>query len=399
MTTKPRVLFIGLNVRYLNATSVLWITILGKVFHVYCYGPGFVDSKTLSVGIERYVDSIGGVDFIFATHYHCFDMTSERINRFITKYTARASASAVVTPEFMDSTKSFLRNNKTRVCCILTEVDPHVTRQSDLDESLRHASYFLLWGKGFLNAKGDMTAVANEYYIQKKLAKGFKLGSLDDFADSNSPSIINLGHHVSDNEFHWSALATRKYDVSAPGTKYFRRQNFIDELNSAPISVNMAKLRYRLIYKVADKLFLKPYSNFYMVHLYNLAFQQVLSQSKICITDGGANNFPVRKFFEIPAAGALMVCWPAEGIELMGFRHEKNCFFVRKNEEAIQIIQRVIQHPEDFEHIASAGRDLVLMNHSTTARAVQVREAFRRIQAGSFNGSAWQEGRFICLPK
>ena len=398
MQKKPNVLFLGLNVRYMNATSSLWISVLGKIFNVYCYGPGFVDSKTLAGGIEKYIDSIGGVDFIFTTHYHCFDIELERINRFITKYTARASECTVVTPKFMDDTKLFLRKNKTRVCCILSEVDPHVTKQSDLDECLRHANYFALWGKGFLNAKGDMATVSKEYYIQMKLAKGFKLGSLDDFVDANSSNIINLGHHVSDNEFYWSALATRKYDVSVPGTRYFRRQKFIDGLNSSTVSVNMAKLRYRFIYKVADKFFLKPYSNFYMVHLYNLAFQQVLSQSKICITDGGANNFPVRKFFEIPAAGALMVCWPAEGIELMGFRHKVNCFFVREDEEAIQIVQNAIQNPNDFEHIASAGRDLVLMNHSTSARAVQLGEAFKRIQDGSFNGSSWQDGRFICLP-
>lgn len=399
MQNKPNVLFLGLNVRYMNATSSLWISVLGKIFNVHCYGPGFVDSKILDGGIEKYVDSIGGVDFIFATHYHCFNMRLERINRFLINYTARARKSVAVTSEFMDDSTSFLRRNKARVCCILTEVDPHVTQQSELDECLRHANYFVLWGKGFLNAKGDMSTVVHEYYIQMKLAKGFKLGSLDDFANANSSNIINLGHHVSDNEFYWGGLATRKYDVSVPGTGYYRRQKFIDELNKLPISVNMAKLRYRFIYKVADKLFLKPYSNFYMVHLYNLAFQQVLSQSKICVTDGGANNFPVRKFFEIPAAGALMICWPAEGLELMGFKHKINCYFVRKEEEAIQIIQDVIQNPNDFEHIASAGRDLVLMNHSTSARAVQFGEAFRRIQAGTFNGSSWQDGRFVCLQK
>jgi hypothetical protein len=399
MNTKPRVLFVGLNIRFMNATSSLWISVLGKIFNVHCYGPGFVDSKTLSGGVEKYVDSIGGVDFIFATHYHCFDMTVERINLFITKFTARATESTLVTPKFMDDTKSFLRRNKIRVCCILTEVDPHVLPQSELDECIRHADYFVLWGKGFLNAKGDMAAVAEEYYIQMKLAKGFKLGSLDDFAYANSSNIINLGHHVSDNEFYWGALSTRKYDVSVPGTRYYRRQKFIDELKSSPVSVNMAELRYRFIYKVADRLSLRAYANFYTLHLYNLAFQQVLSQSKICITDGGANNFPVRKFFEIPAAGALMVCWPAEGLELLGFKHKVNCFFVREAEEAIKIVQEAYRNPNEFQHIAAAGQDLVLMNHSTTARALQLGEAFRRIQSGSFNGSSWQDGRFICLPK
>lgn len=392
-------LFIGLNIRYLSATSSLWISVLGKIFNVHCYGPGFVDSKTLSSGVEKYVDSLGGVDFIFATHYHCFDMRSERINRFVTNYTARFSEGTVVTPIFMDDTKSFLRRNKSRVCCFLNEVDPHVTEKSNLDECLRHAAYFVLWGKGFLNAKRDMAAVANEPYIKTKLAKGFKLGSLDDFVEANSKNIINLGHFVSDNEFYWGTLATRKYDVSVPGNGYFRRQKFMDKINNLLSNIHTAKLQYRFIYKIAQRLFLKPYANFYMVHLYNLAFQRVLSQSKICVTDGGANNYPVRKFFEIPAAGALMVCWPAEGLELMGFKHKINCFLVNDDDDALQISQEVLRNPNDYEHIAAAGRDLVLMNHSTTARAVQLGEAIRRIQAGSFNGSTWQDGRFICFPE
>ncbi len=397
MITKPRVLFVGLNIRYMNATSSLWLTVLGKIFNLYCYGPGFLDSKTLSDGIERYVDSLGGVDFMFTTHYHCFDLKLERINRFITNYTARASESTVVTSKFMDDTKSFLRRNKTRVCCFLNEVDPHVTEQSNLDECLQYADYFVLWGKGFLNAKKDMADVAQEHYIQKKL-RSHKIGSLDDFVDVNSSRIINLGHHVSDHEFYWSALTTRKYDISVPGSKYYRRQKMIDALNSLSVGVRMPKLEYRFVYKLAERLFLKPYANFFMIHLYNLAFQRTLSQSKICVTDGGANNYPVRKFFEIPAAGALMVCWPAEGIELMGFKHKINCLFVRDHEEVIQIAKEVIRNPYDFQHIAAAGQDLVLMNHSTTARSVQLFEAFRRIQAGSFNGSSWEDGRFICLP-
>jgi hypothetical protein len=399
MDAKPRVLFVGFNVRYINSTSSLWISVLGKIFNIYCYGPGFVDSSTLSGGIEKYADSIGGVDFIFTTHTFCFEMKSERINRFITNYTACLGENTVATPKFMDDTKSFLRRNKSRVCCFLSEVDPHVTEQSNLDECLRHAAYFVLWGKGFLNSKKDKVAVAKEHYIQMKISKGFKLGSLDDFVDANSANIINLGHLVSDNEFFWGALATRKYDVSVPGSGYIRRHNFMGDLSRSSVNLHVAKLRYSLIYKVADRLMLKPYANLYMVHLYNIAFQRVLSQSKICVTDGGANNYPVRKFLEIPAAGALMVCWPAEGLELMGFKHKINCFFVREAEEAIQITKEVCRNPNEFEHIAAAGRDLVLMNHSTTSRALQLGEAFRRIQAGSFNGSSWQDGRFICLPE
>ncbi|MBM3349149.1 MAG: glycosyltransferase family 1 protein [Betaproteobacteria bacterium] len=397
MNNRRKILFIGFNIRYLNPTSSLWVAVMRRVFNLHFFGPGYVDSKILSDGVERYLEIIGDVDFIFTNHYFCFKNKSERLNQFLNNFTATLSENIFVSQRFLDDTKLFLQKNRHRVCCFLTEVDPHVTEQSNLDECLRHAAYFIMWGEGFLNPTADFSAVAEEKYIQKKIKKGYKLGSLDNFASANRSNIINLGHMIADHEFYWGALANRKYDVSVPGSRYYRRKKIIDMIDGSSLKFNMVQPRYSIVYKFVQRLSMKPYSNFYLINLYNLLFQRVLSQSKICITDGGANNYPVRKFFEIPAAGALMLCKPAEGLGLLGFKHRTNCLFIQDIAEVIEIVQEICLNLDRYEHMARACQDLVLQNHSTTARAVQLSEAFERIYAGTFNGSSWQDGSFKCI--
>jgi hypothetical protein len=396
MSHKPKVLFVGINIRYMNPTSSLWISVLARIFHLHFYGPGFVDSKTLASGIEKYIQTIGDIDFIFANHYLCFEYTSDRINRFVNNFTATLNGKINISQEFLKETKLFLKNNRQRVCCFLTEVDPHVTSQSNLDECLRHASYFILWGSGFLNANRNISDISQEKYIQTKLKIGSELGCLDKFVITNRANIINLGHLVGNHEFYWGTLSNRKFEIIIPGSKYYKRKKLTDVIDNSSFGLKLFKPRYSIAYKIAQKLFLKPYSNFYLVNLYNLTFQRVLSQCKICITEGGANNYPVRKIFEIPAAGALLVCIPTEGFELLGFQHEVNCVFLENIEDVVKVIDRIYQDLDHYARIAKAGQDLVLMKHSISARAEQLSEAFKRIQEGSFNGSTWHDGNFIC---
>jgi len=250
------------------------------------------------------------------------------------------------------------------------------------------------WGNGFLNAKGDMEAVAEEAFIQKKLKMGFELGLMDAFVVKYSSRVINLGHFVSDSEFFWGNLSSRKYDVAVPGSRYARRIRTIKAIKQMK-DVSLASNYYKYYFKIADRLHLNPYSNFYCVNLYNLFFQQELSKSKACITEGGGDNQPVRKFFEISAAGSLLICWPSVGFEMLGFKDGINCIYVKSIDEVIKTIEMFKNDIEYFEAIASEGRKLVLTKHSVSARASQLNQVLEKINQGNYNGSFWKDGDFI----
>jgi hypothetical protein len=395
MPDRKTALFIGINQRYINPTNSLLPAVVQGSCNVHFYGPGFVSQATLERGVDRYVDALGSVDLIVVTAQCVIGLDAARLSRYLTNYTALLNDGRVTT-EYLNDVRAFCKKHKQRVVCGISEIDPHVTPQWILDSLLEHASYFMSWGKGSLNSSGDMEAVNNEEYIQIKLKRGFKLGLMDDFAVKYRQQFINLGQFVGVNEFYWGALAARKYDVSVPGSRYARRQAMSNVLAKLD-GVRVRGTGYRYAYKIAQRLGLRPYANFYLVHLYNLAFQRVLSQSKVCVTEGGANNYPVRKFFEIPAAGALMVCWPAVGMESLGFKDGLNCIFVRDEEGVAQTIKAVVRDVDQFEAIAAAGRDLVFRQHSVSARAVQLHEAIQRIEDGTFKGSSWQDGCFQCV--
>jgi hypothetical protein len=394
MSDRVRTLFVGINYRYINPTMSLLPAALGAACELHFYGPGFVGDAILAQGIDRYVESIGGVDLVFTSKDFCGGYEADRLSRFVSRYVVLLNGGQV-TSHVLADVSQFLQENKRRVIVSLIDVDPHAVDHATLDMFLSHGDYFFGWGEGFLNTLGDANASAREHHLRKKQAKGFTLGLFDEFVKLHAKAIINLGHFVSNGEFYWGSLANRRFDVAVPGARYARRQE-TERLLERAKGIVLAHPRYGIAYQIAERLSARPFSKFYLSHLYNLAFQRLLSRCKICITDGGMNNFPVRKFFEIPAAGALLVCWPATGMESLGFVSGVNCLFIRSEAEASASVAAVMANPGKFERVAAAGRDLVLREHSLSARTTQLRTAIQRIHAGTFAGSGWHDGRFNC---
>lgn len=394
MTHRRKILFIGINQRYINATNALLPAMMQQFYDVHFYGPGYVGQPLLDRGVESYVEKHGGVDFVVVAAQCVARLDVVGLARYLRRFTFVFNDGRI-SAEFLSDVGMFCKRNRQRVICAMSEIDPHVTAQSILDGVFEHAAFFMAWGRGFLDAKGDMERVQREEYIQRQLKRGAKLGLLDEFARVNADKFINLGHFVADNEFHWSSLSAREYDVAVPGSAYARRREAMDTLRKVG-DVCVASTRYRYPFKIANYLGLRPFANFYAVHLYNLAFQYMMSRSKCCITEGGANNYPVRKFFEIPAAGALMICWPAVGMESLGFQDGVNCIFIRDDEQIVDTVRSVVRGSEQFDRIAAAGRRLVLGRHSVAARAAQFHKAIEKIEAGIFSGSFWRAGEFVC---
>jgi len=392
--TRRRVIFVGANHRYINATNAMIPAMLGRTFDVLCYGPGFVAQSVLDRGFERFVDE-AGADLIVTTHAWCGGYPADAYDSYLHRYVAMLN-NGRVTAAMMGDVARVCRANQRRVLCFVTEMDPHATQREALDHLAEHAGYFVGWGRGFIRTLGDPDAVKNEAYLQKKLKRSFPLGLLDGFVDRYHERFINIGHAVADNEFYWGGLGAREYDVAIPGSRYARRQASVALARKS--TLRMAPMWYPWPFKLAERLGLRPYSRFLAVHAYNLAFQRVLSRTRASVTDGGANNYPVRKYFEIPAAGSLMVCWPAIGLESLGFVDGVHCVYVSSAEEAMAVARKVKDDVDRYDVIADAGQHLVLRQHSISARARQLNQVLARIGEGTFHGSSWLNGELVCDP-
>ena len=126
----------------------------------------------------------------------------------------------------------------------------------------------------------------------------------------------------------------------------------------------------------------------------NRDFRQRLAGSRYSYTCGSGLDMPIRKFVEIPAGGAVLVCRPFTGFADAGFVDGVNAI-VCEPQDIIDVHRMLAANPDQAQRIADAGRRLVAQCHSTSARSEQFRLLFQMIAAGRFVGARWSAGRFI----
>ena len=386
-----KILFVSPNLVYINPTQSLLPIALGMKADIFCYGNGYVSDELLEQGIDRFVDAIGGVDLIVSSLYFAKDYTAERINAGLKNY-AGYSKRFSVSDKVLADIKGYLRRNRTRVVVSFLDSDIFASSQQNLDSISAHGKYYLGPGTGSFSLKG----ASAEKYVHTKLKKGDVLGLYDNFAEDNKQYIINLQHIVADNEFFWQQLFLRPYDLTIPGSAYYRRAELYKFVKSIS-GVRVARKSYEYLYKAADRLGLRPYANYYLVKLYNMAFQQRLVNSKMCVTDGGLIAFTVRKYFEIPATGALMACWKTSNSAELGFEDGISCLELDSFSQVRDYAMDVSKHPEKYQDIATAGQRMVMNSHSLTARSDQIYQSLQRIKQETFSGSSWVTGKFHLL--
>ena len=121
-------------------------------------------------------------------------------------------------------------------------------------------------------------------------------------------------------------------------------------------------------------------------------YLELISNSILCYCSGGPWLYPVRKYFEIPARGAVPVGWYCTGFENLGFKNEKNFIIAKTNKEITDIPKKYTI--DELQSIAFAARNLVWKKHSDWARIIQLSESINLIIKNSFNGSYWENGNY-----
>lgn len=382
-------LYVGIGYQYINPTPSLLPVALSRFADLYCYGPGYSSPDTLRGGLDRFAASLPSVDLVLVTNAYAGDYAADRLNRSLSQF-PHFSRMGGITSAILDDVRQFLARHRERVVLSLLDSDIFAISQGTLDAFREHAGYFI----GLQENCFELTPEAMDkepYILSKKDAHTF--GLYDDFSRAIHARRITLNHIIGEHEFSWNALALRRYDVSVPGNHYFRRGAVYDELLRRH-DVIVARRTYEYAFKLAGKVGMKPYSNPYSIALYQLAFRELLRESKACVTDGGLINLTIRKFLEIPAAGSILVCWPTKDFSDIGFRDGVNCVQVDTAADAVARVREVARDPDSSQHIAAAGQRLVMKRHSVAARSRQIEESFTRILDGTFRGTRWSEGEF-----
>jgi len=142
-----------------------------------------------------------------------------------------------------------------------------------------------------------------------------------------------------------------------------------------------------------DRLGLRPYTRPVLQNAFHVTFRQEIKSVRYADTDGYGYDRPIRKFFEIPALGTVLLCTPCAGLEDLGFV-DRESVVVAAPDEVVDAVQWLDKAPDKAQAIADRGRTLTSRRHSLTARARQLTECLAAIDAGTFRGSRWRRGDF-----
>ncbi|WP_063997463.1 glycosyltransferase [Campylobacter hyointestinalis] len=210
----------------------------------------------------------------------------------------------------------------------------------------------------------------------------------------NNQKIIQTPHFVNSNEFYFECLDNRKNIACVAGINYYHRKKVIETLKKSKYKID-EKL-YNKIYALMRKLRIKPDSHPILMRLYNILFRNKLEHSKYIFTCGSGLEFPIRKFFEIPASGALLLAKPFYKAEKFGFIDELN--YIKTDYLSIkEKLDYLENNPNIAQQIAKNGQEMVWKNHSLNARAMQIKQALEAILKNSFCGTYWKDGQFFVI--
>jgi len=387
-----KILFIGFNAKYINPTNQLVHRMLKLFADVVFYGPGFVGDKELRCGISAFCDEHGPFDFIATTTQLAAESSPEGTDGFYRRFSLHQWGTAPLGP-FMADVKDYMRTSSLKKISFLMDLDTHGVRADLLEQIDKFSDYIVAWGKGFSRPNSELPYLEFERAYRTKA----KIGLWHSFCESRNNKFINIGHFVGLHEFDFSPISVRQYPVSVAGQLYFSRERTLTALKRCR-QLRVGSTSYRRVYSLLTKIGWSPYSHLIPHTIYRTLFKQLLCTSKISMTDGGAYDMMIRKFVEIPAAGALMLARPCAGFEALGFRDGESAVILDEADPVGQVLA-LLETPDLLQSIADKGQQLVWSKHSIHARAQQMAVSLGRIKEGRFVGSLWSEGEFKLIGK
>jgi hypothetical protein len=157
--------------------------------------------------------------------------------------------------------------------------------------------------------------------------------------------------------------------------------------------IPVASKWYFHLFRAMRRLGVPVYGHPLGLHMYNQCFQRTLKTSRYVYTARGGFGLPVRKFFEIPAAGALMLCSPCTGYQELGFVDGAHYHSVEPD-DLPEVLEELTRTGAGHD-VAVAGRKVTAKNHSLQARAQQIALCLDALTKGTYRGARWRQGEFF----
>lgn len=383
-----RIAYVDANVRYLNRTRNDFIRALSLSGEVRYIGPGFSEGDS-SVELSSLICTTGAqVDVIVTTphvaHGYAFaDWSAKRIarlyrNSFAFTFDDRRLRELVALNRVMaDATIPR--------ALVLLEADYYNFTQDDITAFRRVSDMILGFGPETWARRSELPNLGPEAFANRAN------DVWADFLESHKEKVSSMHHIIGDDEFCAVPLGERRVQWSVMGASYRARQVAIARLRAAGLSPIVSSPARKLLAGL-KKLHLLRGETRWSLGLIQGGFRRGLWNSRYSYTCGSGLEMPIRKFFEIPAAGAVLVCRPFRGARNLGFKAGEN-FVACEPEDVVEAHRWLEANHDKAQAIADAGRKLVMDKHSVAARATQIRMALEALVSSKGVGR-WRDGLY-----
>lgn len=392
-----RALYVDIDLIHLNPTATYYPQLIQTaVPGVSFYGPGFSSPDVLSKGLSNWISETGPYEVIFIGPNSpvLIDKLDEEVIQGTLAYMRRSTAHDHTDLQIV----AFLKDLFT----VLPEVDIEHRIATSLNfdyygatnvqvQRLQDLNLTLIGpNEQFVRPLTELPAfVKQEKHYQRKKAR--LSDCWFDFLHSHPERVLTALHYVVPSEFSYTPIHSRQPVVAVPGVEYHLRKEANLALRRS--GIRMASKWYFHLYRAMNRLGVPVYASPWGLHLYNQFFQRTLKTSRYVYTARGGFGLPVRKFFEIPAAGALMLCSPCTGYQELGFVDGVHYHSVEPDD--LPAFLQVLARTGAGHDVAVAGRRVAANNHSLEARAQQIALGLKALAKGTYRGSRWHQGQFM----
>jgi len=381
-----KVLYLDVNRLYHNPNNENFLKVINETCELIKFGPGYSNKEILDAGIESFVNKNNGFDFIVTEHL-CI-MWDEKDP---TKYFRESIIDADINDckSFLEEAKHFFLNENLPQIkkLFFCNFDPYNISNEHIDLLEKSNAYLITKDHKFWFPTTSLKQLKNESFYKDVNDNWFKYIN----KPATKKKIISYHTALDENEFHSERLLYRIKDISIPGVEYYSRKTALKKLNESKYNFRIGKSSSGLRRKIISKAMQITKSKRIMRY-YQDSYSRGIRNSKVCFTCGSSLRYTIRKFYEIPAKGCILLCEPLEPLEHLGFESGKNCIYTNLD-NIDEVLRSIIS--EDLgaaQEIADNGRELMLAKHTIRIRSQQLYQVLECISKNIFDGSEMFEG-------
>jgi hypothetical protein len=377
---RPRLLVLAARSRYIVPTEEELLAELSARCDVVFHGPGFLPLHEIEPDARRIWDRQGPFDAALIQQFLFFGSLPQMRGSQWMPFDPVAFAE-----RFPDFARGFEALPCPRVL-MLSKMDYYVVDAAMVERLQRFDGALWTWPAEFVPRIGSLPDLATEPFA------ALASDRYHDFAEANRHRIIPLAHCVAPQRFVPPAASRRRPQVAVPGRRYAARRDAVEALDKAGLLAPDLSQPLWLAGRIPGLLGGRSlHATWSGIGLLQQEFRRAIVRSRAAWADGSRLRYPLRKLFEIPAFGAVLLADRFAGADALGFRDGQTCLYAPAA-RAVQVARDLLADASAASRLAEAGQALVRQHHTPMARIAQLLCALQAIRRGRYHGARFIDG-------